>query len=76
MFKFPGEIFFLQDAYRWKENQCVSFPMEEIRKDILNETDEKEVYQYANAQKSSHSIIEGYLSQNNFSWINGILVFM
>ena len=49
--------------------------MEEIRKDILNETDEKEVYQYANTQKSSHSIIEGYLSQNNFSSINGILVF-
>ena len=64
MFKSRG---FLQDAYRWKENQCVSFPMEEIRKDILNETDEKEVYQYANTQKSSHSIIEGYLSQNNFS---------
>ena len=41
--------------------------MEEIRKDKLNETDEKEVYQYANTQKSSHSIIEGYLSQNNFS---------
>ena len=50
--------------------------MEEIRKDILNETDEKEVYQHTNTQKSNHSIIEGYLSQNNFLWINGILVFI
>ena len=52
----------LQDAYRWKENQCVSFPMEEIRKDILDKTDEKEVYRYTNAQKSSHSMNERYLS--------------
>ena len=59
--------FCLQDAYRWKENQCVSFPMEEIRKDILNESDEKEVYQYTNSQKSSHSINERYLSKNSFS---------
>ena len=48
--------------------------MEEIRKDILNETDEKEVYQYANTQKSSHSINERYLSRNNLKYINGILV--
>ena len=48
--------------------------MEEVRKDILNETDEKEVYQYTNTQKSSHSINERYLSQNNFSWINAIYV--
>ena len=54
--------FCLQDAYRWKENQCVSFPMEEIRKDILDETDEKEMYRYTNAQKSSHSMNERYLS--------------
>ena len=48
--------------------------MEEIRKDISHNTDEKEEYRYTNTQKSSHSINERYLSRNNLNYINGILV--
>ena len=48
--------------------------MEEIRKDISHNTDEKEEYRYTNTQKSSHSINERYLSRNGLKYINGILV--
>ena len=54
-------FFDLQDSYRWKDAQCVSFPLEEIRKEYSNLAGDRKEPSYAHINKSGHIKVDRYV---------------
>ena len=53
-------VFNLQDSYRWKDAQSVSFPLEEIRKDYSNKSNERKEPSYSHINKPGHANVDRY----------------